>query len=86
MGSKQNQFEMNSIKLNMEKESPFQGEVTQDQKQVNPKNMNQIYDMLQKFATNTGNGEGGHPEEVGNPPVILKENIQFGAQQPTKGV
>lgn len=66
-----------SLKLNLEgKDAPFSsgsmgvgglGNERQNDKQVNQKNMNEIYDMLQKYAG----------EEEGKPPVISKESITF---------
>lgn len=50
--------------MSMDKETPFQNEPDKQNK-----NINQIYDMLQRFAQDD--------TKEGPPQVILKENINF---------
>lgn len=75
------------LKLNLEKDAPFSSGTMgvgglgntlekHNDKQVNHKNMNDIYDMLQKYAGHPGEEE--HQQQFqGKPPVISKENIVF---------
>ena len=62
--SKTQSFELNTVKMSMDKETPFQNEPDKQNK-----NINQIYDMLQRFAQDD--------TKEGPPQVILKENINF---------
>ena len=57
-----------------------------DNDSQNPRNMNEIYDMLEKYAMSDKQIQGGAPQgQIPGHPVIPKENIIFKNSQNRKG-
>ena len=65
----------------MDKETPFAQEqgfmTTNDGKQINQKNMNQIYDMLHKLAMNQEGNQNG-------PVIIKQDSITYNQKHPSQ--